>query len=83
MTITKFNFLKGVVCMNTANVINYPVCRTRELDSMYDPIKTDMVRLRVTENEKIFLKALSNKLGVSMSKLIMDTVMETWKNEVI
>ena len=67
--------------MNTATVVNYPVCRTRDLDSMYDPVKTDVVRFRVTEPEKVFLKSLSDKLGVSMSKLIMDTVMEVWKNE--
>ena len=83
MTVTEFYLLKGVVCMNTATIIKYPVCRTRDLDSMYDPVKTDVVRFRVTEPEKVFLKSLSDKLGVSMSKLIMDTVMEVWKNEAI
>ena len=55
--------------------------RVRDFETMGNPTKDEILYLRISEPEKDFLRTISSKMNVSMSKLVMDTVMLAWARE--
>lgn len=55
--------------------------RVEQLKLAMSPARDDVLYLRIASSEKDFLRKVSKKFNVSMSQLVLDTVMQTWKNE--
>lgn len=64
------------VCMNKNGD-----ARIEQLKLSMTPTRDDVLYLRIATCEKEFLRKVSKKFNVSMSQLVLDTVMQTWKNE--